>query len=207
MAGAGWKSWIAGERVDFDDFQGYLQDQVVSVFASTAARDSAITAPSAGMECNVAGRKYIYDGSNWIVAGWYTTGGRVEARVRRVATQSISNGALTPLSFDTEDVDTDTIHSAGTFTVPSGLAGIWSVTFHAVMATAVSGRFFVSVEVTSSLTGVSASYRQGSTGEDRQSMQWVGPLAAADTFTCDVFQISGGALNATGWADVLRLGA
>lgn len=46
---SGYKTWAIGEVVEAGDFQSYIQDQTVMVFASEAARTSAIGTPSAGM--------------------------------------------------------------------------------------------------------------------------------------------------------------
>jgi hypothetical protein len=48
VAGMGWKQWVR-ERLDVDEFQGYVQDQTVMRFASAAARDAVLLAPSDGM--------------------------------------------------------------------------------------------------------------------------------------------------------------
>jgi hypothetical protein len=48
MAGAGYRTWTAGEVVTASNVQSYLQDQTVGVYAGTAARSSAILSPSEG---------------------------------------------------------------------------------------------------------------------------------------------------------------
>ena len=69
MAGLGRKVWSAGEVMTATNVQNYLQDQVVQVHASSAARSSVLgTAVSEGMvsyrsDFNIF---EIYDGSNWV---------------------------------------------------------------------------------------------------------------------------------------------
>ena len=68
MAGLGWKTWSTGETVTAANFQGYLQDQVIAVFATTSARDTAISSPSDGQFAYVTagtGALYVYDNSAW----------------------------------------------------------------------------------------------------------------------------------------------
>ena len=65
---SGWKQWDALEVVDFDEFQSYLQDQVVQVYAGTAARGSALgTAVSAGMVSYLTDSSTLqfYNGTAW----------------------------------------------------------------------------------------------------------------------------------------------
>lgn len=69
MAGLGRKVWSAGEVMTAVNVQGYLQDQVVQVYASSAARSSALgTAVSQGMittrtDVNTV---ELYDGVSWV---------------------------------------------------------------------------------------------------------------------------------------------
>lgn len=65
---SGWKSWAIGEVVEATDFQNYIQDQVVQVYAGTAARGSALgTAVTAGMVSYLTDSSTLqyYTGSVW----------------------------------------------------------------------------------------------------------------------------------------------
>jgi hypothetical protein len=66
---AGWKQWAAGEEVTAPDFQNYVQDQVVQVFAGSAARGSALgTAVTEGMisYLNDTNSVEYYSGTSWV---------------------------------------------------------------------------------------------------------------------------------------------
>jgi hypothetical protein len=60
MAGAGWRSFTAGAVLTAAQVQTYLQDQAVQVYATTAARSSALgTSVSAGMVSFVTGTESL----------------------------------------------------------------------------------------------------------------------------------------------------
>jgi hypothetical protein len=71
MAGLGHREWIPGEIITADNVQGYLQDQAVQVYATTAARGSALAIPTEGMVAYLkdagAGQERIeyFDGGSW----------------------------------------------------------------------------------------------------------------------------------------------
>jgi hypothetical protein len=67
-AGLGFKNFVTGDILTAADANGYLQSQTVMVFASAAARTSAITSPQQGMisflkDTNVT---EYYSGSAWV---------------------------------------------------------------------------------------------------------------------------------------------
>ncbi len=59
---------VAGTVVSSSAHDQYVRDQVVSQFASTSARDSAITSPVAGMMCYTADSDWYwrYNGTKWL---------------------------------------------------------------------------------------------------------------------------------------------
>jgi hypothetical protein len=67
MAGAGFKTFNAGDILGATDLNTYLMQQSVMVFATSAARGSAVTSPSQGMTYYQSdeGRTYTYSGSAW----------------------------------------------------------------------------------------------------------------------------------------------
>lgn len=74
MAGAGYKSFGYGTLLTADDVQTYLQDQVVAVFATTTARDAAITSPAEGQVAYIKADDSFtwYSGSAWKILTYGT---------------------------------------------------------------------------------------------------------------------------------------
>src|SRR3954467_8431748 len=67
-----YKQWAIGEEVLAADFQNFMQDQVVAIFPSAAARDAAYAAPKIGQVCYLTDvhAQFVFD-----VAGWSQIGG------------------------------------------------------------------------------------------------------------------------------------
>lgn len=126
-------------------------------------------------------------------------------------TQSVVSGAQTTLLWGTEDEDTDAYHVAAsaTITIPTGLGGIYAITYGAVITgLTVATRQFGSINITSAVTGGHLdSYRDRTdASDDRFVVGITVPLLAGDTFNCDVFHTQGGALNVTGHLSCYRVG-
>ena len=65
----GWKNWAVGEVVTEPDFQTYVQNQVVQVYAGTASRGTTLgTAVEEGMVSYLEDTNAVevYDGSAWV---------------------------------------------------------------------------------------------------------------------------------------------
>jgi len=69
-AGLGFKTFVTGEVLTAGDTNGYLM-QGINVFASTAARDAAITSPQEGQFAFTKDTNglWYYDGAAWVASG------------------------------------------------------------------------------------------------------------------------------------------
>lgn len=64
---SGFKQWLTGELVRAADFNSYVQNQVIAVFASAAERNAEVTAPVDGQHAYLTDADIltVYDGSAW----------------------------------------------------------------------------------------------------------------------------------------------
>ena len=70
MAGAGYRTFTAGEVLTADNVQTFLMDQAIPVFANNAAATAVITSPSEGQFRFLKDTDALeyYTGSAWVAA-------------------------------------------------------------------------------------------------------------------------------------------
>lgn len=121
--GSGFKTWVAGERVDADDFQGYVQDQVIFGFATTAARDAAVTTPVEGMVAGITGDDIltVYTGAAWVeMCRWAGSNAWTSTQIDQGVTTNISKTTTTAKYIRQGNV----VEAWGNFTITgTGTAG------------------------------------------------------------------------------------
>jgi hypothetical protein len=123
-------------------------------------------------------------------------------KLQRAANLSIANNTLTTVTWDTEIVDSDGFFSAPgtTVTVPTGLTGVYGITLQVSWGASVGTAAFFG------LTMGGVTYRLPCINETAFGMTIVGDLTATNTITGSVYQLSGGAVNMTGYLLGYRLG-
>ncbi len=134
--GSGFKTFTAGSVLTASDVNNYLMEQSVMVFASTAARDSAITAPEAGMVAYINSNDaneglWVYTGSAWLYAVPNSTTPLYAARGSGSTTTNIPATTWTTLASYTEDYDYNSNfnNTTGIYTAP--VAGLYEISAHA----------------------------------------------------------------------------
>ena len=112
-AGLGYKEFTTGDVLTAADANGYLASQVVMVFASAAARTSAIASPQEGMISFLkdTNSTEYYSGAAWVaIAGGSTD---ISCRVYAGTATNLST-TFASIAFNTENFDTDTMHDNST---------------------------------------------------------------------------------------------
>lgn len=133
MAGAGFRTFAAGEVLTAANVNTYLMQQTVQNFAGTAARSSAVTSPSEGMVAYLQDTDQLsyYDGSTWVTA----PGARpllIAPEERVNVTASTATGTVT-LNTATDSVTYYTANASANFTV--NLRGNGSLTMNNALQT------------------------------------------------------------------------
>ena len=218
MAGLGFKTFVAGDVLTAGQVQGYLQDQSIMKFATSAARTSALASPTQGMmsflsDSNTFWQYYeVYNsGTNpggAATAGHYPAEGTTLFAGKRSNTGlSIATSTYTVVSFNTfscagstSNTTTIQINSAtapSTFTVRQNgwyrlsmnvPMGAWSSTAGAARAMAANRN-----SATYSTSTLTQQTETGTTAPQVMTDTATVLLATGDVLRFFIYQDSGGA--------------
>lgn len=171
-------------------FGNAVEKQIIQIYATTVARDAAVTAPVAGMMAYLSTPKALtlYDGTAWR----YLSPGQARV-ILTDAAQSITNVTPTDVTWGTEVSDPDGWTSGGiaTLTVPTGQGGPYHVCFSGLWA-GPAGTLNGSACL---LNGVATYSQQDGGLWNVAGFTFLRTLVAGDTLKFQVYQNSGGALN------------
>jgi len=155
-AGLGFKTFTTGEVLSAADVNGYLM-QGVLVFATEAARNSAITSPQEGQFAYTKDNNslWYYTGSAWAASGGGSTA--VGATAFTSSTQNTTQNVATIISLNSEAFDTDSLHSTSTntsrLTIPTGKGGYYLVNVMTVIDASGNDVFITILKNGTTITG------------------------------------------------------
>jgi hypothetical protein len=176
MAGLGYKLFASGEVLTAANLQGYAVDQSTMVFATAAARNSAITSPSQGMTAftNDSGITWqyfeLYNASTNTggasAAGWYPIAGSAMfyGTASRSTTTATSYTVGDTGFLFTENIDPLGWHSAATNTdrITPTIAGVYRLSVASQPAANASGNRVIGLQKNgSNIGGVGSSAASG----------------------------------------------
>jgi len=198
-----------------------VRDATVQVTTSSARPSS----PAEGMVIyeTDTNRFMVWDGTAWVRFSWSKTSSRTGCSVRKTTNSgAMTSGSSYSTSFDTEDYDSDgfiTV-SSGTITIPTGLGGLYMVSYSAAVDKLASGNATPTLgcSIKANLSGTNWGY-SGSSAGGNNSVNYSGtiyvsgmtvtiPMSAGDTLTFSTIQVSGVSTYTQAYAraDVYRVG-
>jgi hypothetical protein len=152
------------------------------------------------------GRVLRWNGTAWIRTQHVSAAGRTGARVRRNTNQSIPSGVTTTATYNVEEFDSDGFIPGGgsLFTIPAGLAGVYTVALIDFVVTSGGTGGGLSLRV----NGAVAEYKTGVDWSDAAALSFTRQFEVGNTIDVQVFQISGSARNlASATVELWRLQA
>jgi len=212
--GLGFIEFSTGDVLSAAAANGYLASQSVMVFASAAARTSAITTPYEGMVSYLKDTDVIqyYSGSAWVTVG-ASSSSAVGCILYNTANYTISNATDTILTFNTEILDTDGFHSTvtntGRITIPAGKAGKYYVFAWGSYANNTTGYRQLEILVNGRTGTPSRVGNDSASSANNMGLNPVGAavLAVGDYIEVNTYQNSGGSLTFYGGAADVQFGA
>lgn len=199
-AGQGFIEFSTGDVLTAAAANGYLASQVVMVFASAAARTSAITSPEEGMISYLkdTNSTEYYSGLAWVAIGGSSGSTFSGCLLTNSSDISLANNTTVTLTWNQEDFDTDGFHSTSSntsrITVPSGKAGKYLVTSKVAYGSNSSGRRITQIIKNGANLWDFESSSPGTTNLQLQGVAII-DLAVGDYVETTAWQNSGGSLN------------
>ena len=190
MAGAGFKTFVAGDVFTATDANTYLMQQAVMVFTNEAARDAAITSPSEGMIAYLTaptvpaatgaitavptGVKTIYNGSVWVCVTEISARSETNANTASTTFTSTLTGDSTALSV--------TLVTGTTAFVNLGFTG-YTAGITMFMGVAVSGASTIAASNGKSVLKQDLSNAAANISSHHAGFVFTGLTAGTNTFT------------------------
>ena len=116
----------------------------------------------------------------------------ISCKLTNTTNQSIPNNSLTMITWDTEEYDTDGMHTGSDTEIVIQTAGKYHVTAQVMWADNNTNSRFISIHVNGARV---ASVRRTAFFSSEDGVDWSGELEVNDTIELQVYQDSGGSLD------------